>query len=71
MPVIQEDSYWWRDESLPESEQKMRGLCVKCHAERGIGFFWPGRAAGYGDYDLKCFFCGRQIHLREEINDQT
>ena len=66
MAIIQEDSYWWRDESLPEAEQKMRGLCVQCAEKRDIGSYWPGIEMGYGDYDLNCFFCGKQIYLREK-----
>lgn len=71
MAKTQEDSYWWRDTSLPESQQKMRGLCEKCHYDRGIGVYWPGKTAGYGDYDLYCFFCKRPIYIREEINEDT
>lgn len=63
--MVQEDSYWWRDESLSEEQQRMHAICVECHEERGIGFYWPGKAAGYGDYDLNCFLCGKQIYLRE------
>lgn len=63
--IVQEDSYWWRDTTLPENEQKMRGLCVECHDKKGIGSYWPGTTLGYGDYDLKCFFCGKQIYLRQ------
>ena len=66
MAIIQEDSYWWRDTSLPEDEQYMRGVCVECAIERGIGWFWPGKERGYGDYDLNCFFCNKQIYLRDK-----
>lgn len=70
MPIVQEDSYWWRDTSLPEAEQRMRALCVSCNEERGIGFYWSGREFGYGDYDLKCFICGRQIYLRDQTEEK-
>jgi hypothetical protein len=63
--MIQEDSYWWRDESLPEEKQLMHALCTQCHDERGIGYYWPGKTAGYGDYDLECFLCGKDIYKRE------
>lgn len=71
MAVIQEDSYWWRDQSLPESEQRMRALCVECSRDRGIGDYWPGKTMGYGNYDLKCFFCNKQIYLRDGSESQN
>lgn len=71
MALIQEDSYWWRDESLPLNEQRMRAICVQCHNERGIGNYWPGKQAGYGNYDLKCFLCGEQIYLRDKESDAS
>ena len=69
MAVIQEDSFWWHDTSLPEEEQCMRGLCVKCATERGIGMFWPGKRMGYGNYDLNCFLCNTPIYLRDKESD--
>lgn len=72
MAKIQEDSYWWKDDSLPEKQQCMHGLCIECYAEKGVGWYWPGKKTGYGDYDLRCHFCNKPIHIRDntkEIND--
>ena len=66
MSKIQEDSFWFVDEGVPEDEQKMQALCRDCAEEKKCGWFWQGSTTGYGDYDLKCSVCEHVIHQRKE-----
>lgn len=59
---------WFVDGRLPEDEQKMQAMCMKCSEKQQFGWFWQGSTIGYGDYDLSCSLCGDIIHQREEEN---
>jgi hypothetical protein len=58
--MVKEPSYWY------ESQQKMKAACVECKKKHSLkGFFWPGHLYGYGDYDLNCSICNKELHKRD------
>jgi len=61
---MEEDCYFWIDQSLPEDEQFMNVLCVECHNGKypQLGWFWEGSTKGYGPYDFTCGVCGKLVH---------
>ena len=62
MPEIQDDCYWY----LEESTNRVRGACVECGGKHGMKSYWNGSEVGYGDYDLDCSICGKPIYRRKE-----
>ena len=61
---IQEDCYWVNEEIQGTDDSKMVAVCVGCARKIKADWFWEGSELGYGDYDLQCYMCGTQIHLR-------
>jgi len=65
LKMIQENCYWYIDESVPENEQKISAMCEQCHKTKQAGWFWKGKEQGYGDYDVSCSLCKTPIYIRE------
>lgn len=60
---MEEDCYFWIDQSVPEEEQTMNVLCVDCHQNSPeVGWLWEGSKKGYGPYDFICDNCKKVIH---------
>ena len=57
-PSASMDCYWFIDKNI------INAMCVECHKAGKDGWYWPGEEKGYGDYDLDCSICGRQIFRR-------
>ena len=68
--MIQENCYWYINEELPPDQQTMLAMCVDCNKDKNTGWFWHGKASGYGDYDLYCSICKRTIYERENNADK-
>lgn len=68
---IQEDCYWFIDPLLPSDKQVMSAMCVECHETHDLGWFWPGKNKGYGDYDLTCCLCNKVIRQRPRKNGEN
>lgn len=49
--------------------ETIRVMCMKCHAEKGIGWFYEGSLKGYGPWQFKCHQCGHLIHDHKEKHD--
>ena len=63
MDNIQEDCYFWIDNSIPEENRTMNIMCVFCQKEKKIdAWFWQGSTKGYGPFEYTCCFCGKVIH---------
>lgn len=58
-----EDCYFYIDADLPEDQQKVNPICLKCHENHpDLGWLWEGSKLGYGPYDFICSKCGYVIH---------
>jgi hypothetical protein len=64
--VIREDCFWF------VADEQVKAMCVPCHRERKENFwFYPGKEKGYGDYDLQCAVCGRDIYKRADSDSNS
>jgi hypothetical protein len=52
-------------------EAKIVALCEICAKKENQGWFWNGKALGYGDYDLFCNSCGNAIYIRDTNANKT
>jgi hypothetical protein len=64
--LVQEDCYFFVDENIPENIRPMSALCVECHKNKEVGWFWEGSSRGYYIYDIKCSVCGKDIYKIEK-----
>lgn len=55
-----ENCYFYQDEDL------IKAVCLSCQKEQKIqGWPWDAVRYGYGDYDLTCNICKKDIHKHE------
>jgi hypothetical protein len=63
--LIQEDCYFFIDESIPEDIRPISALCLLCYKEKQVGWFWEGSKRGYYKYNINCSKCGKEIYKIE------
>jgi len=68
MSKLQENCYWYEEEA--PNGKVIRAMCVACHEKEQQGWFWNGEKVGYGDYDLNCSKCNKQIYVRESEDEK-
>jgi hypothetical protein len=61
---MRENCYWYVTKK--NNEEVVSALCQECGEKHKVGRFWNGSVLGYGDYDLNCDMCKKQIYLRNK-----
>ena len=67
--IISKDCYWIFD----NNQNTIKAMCVECYSskkEKG-GSFWRGSIKGYGEYNLNCISCGKNINKLKDVNDKA
>jgi hypothetical protein len=60
---MEENCWFYMDETVPEEEQTINVLCCDCHEKfPTLGWFWEGSKRGYGPFDFICEKCGHKVH---------
>jgi len=64
--------YFFVDHSLPEEEQAISVMCLKCHDEKypKLGWFWNAKEKGYGPFKYVCKKCNQLIYQSPKHKDE-
>lgn len=67
--IIPKDCYWLFD----NDKSTIKAICVDCYHLRKEknGSFWKGSVKGYGEYQLDCSICAKNLNKIKEVNDKA
>jgi len=67
-----QNCYFYVDNTLPEEEQKISVMCLKCHDEKypKVGWFWNAQEKGYGPFKYICSKCQNTIYQSPSYKDE-